>query len=173
MSGRFYLRIEMDGKSVTRLKHALEVLGESEAPFLREALDDVGQKFAGEIRQRAPGSMASKVDYVGVRGEGVALRASGWDRHPGAKSMEFGRKLYWHGGHGNNRPGSMRRKGSLKKGASKGPSRSGPGQAARPFIGIIGNTQAIAAVQPYARARLRVAINREWTRLAAGGGAPE
>ncbi len=148
------IHIELDKGTMTRLNAALRILGEKDAPFLREALDDVGQRFAGEVRARAPGGIAAKAKYRGVKGSATGLAAKGVDDHPGARSMEFGRVWYYAGYKGRN----------VKSGRKV----RRTGQKARPFMGIIAGDKAYGAVQPYARERLLEAVNREWERLGSG-----
>lgn len=146
--------IELDGRAVTRLNGALKVLGERDAPFLRKALEESAQDLAGEIRQRAPGSIGQKVELRGVKGTGASIRATGSDLHPGARSMEFGRVWYWTG---------YTRTGNRIQGGQKV---KRTGQQARPFMGVIDGGHAIGAVAPKAKARIMAAISQEWERIA-------
>lgn len=152
-AGTSGIRIELDEDSLTRLRRAFRVLGEEQAPFLRDALDEAGRELAAVAASMAPGSIGSRVEYRGIRGKGVAIRAVGVVRHPGARSMEFGRHWYWTGYKGRNMKSGrkVRRKG----------------QAARPFLGVISGG-AMAVVAPKARQRLLDAIEREWDRMLGG-----
>lgn len=155
-AGTSGIRIEIDEKSMGRLTKALRILGETGAPFLRAAMQDVGERFADEIRHRSPGGIGGHVQMKGVLGKGGALRASGVVKHPGARSMEFGRKWYWTG-----------YRGRAQRTGRKTPHT--PGQAARPYLGVIKGDAATAAITPYAREHILEAIDREWDRIGEGG----
>src|SRR3990167_808178 len=88
-------KIEVRG--ATSLHKALQILGETDAPFLREALETSGQLLRAEAAQRAPAGIAQTVASVGVKGKGAQLRALIRVKHPGGKSMEFGRQYYYRG----------------------------------------------------------------------------
>ena len=152
----FQLRVELDGKSVTRLNRALKALGETDAPFIRAALDDIGPRFAGAIKSRAKGGIAAGVQTKGVKGSGGALRFAGVVKHPGSRSMEFGRQYYYRG-----YKGRAVKSGQRFKVAG--------GQRPQPYVGVINGDHAIGAVKGYARERLTEAINQEWERI----GGPE
>ncbi len=166
--------VEIQG--ATQLKRALKVLGEKDAPFLREALTEAGHILQHETSSRAPGGIARKVGFTGVKGVGGALRAVVKIDHPGGRSMEFGRIWYYrqstyyrqHGeksGIGNNRPGSKRVKGGIKAKAQK--SVDGGGQQNRPYLGIVDGGAAIAASKSRVVELLNDAFEREWERIGA------
>ena len=159
--------IEVHGTK--ELRRAFKVLGEKEAPFLRKALDEAGHILESEAAKRAPGGIAAGVGFAGVKGVGAAVRAVIRIKHPGARSMEFGRVWYYRSaiGAGNNRTGSKRAKGSIKSKGHK--ARASRGQAARPYLGIIGGDQAIAASHDRVAELLTEAYVKEWERLIAGG----
>jgi len=152
--GAVKIGIEVTGaKAISR---ALKVLGETDAPFLREAMEDSGRLLEGATRSRAPGSMAQKTDFTKVSGKGATLRATVVVRHAGAKSMEFGRLNYYRGFTDRRMKATGQRFKSSK------------GQKAKPFVGIIKGGQALAAVEPQVRQKIEAAIEKEWDRIAGG-----
>lgn len=153
-SSRATVTIEVTGAN--KLRRALKVLGERDAPYLREALTDAGELLASETRRRAPGGIARTVDFTRVTGKGATQRATVVVRHPGAKAMEFGRSTYYRGFTGRR----MKLTGT--------PFRS-RGQRARPYAGVIKGDQAIGAVAARAREAIETAIEREWERIAVRG----
>lgn len=155
-AGTSGIRIEIDEQSMKRLSRALKVLGEKDAPFLSAALDRAGQAFASAARGYAPGGIASRVEYLGVRGSGGAQRAVGRVRHPGSRSMEFGRVWYYRGYRGRNV--SSGRKYPVPR-----------GQRARPYLGVVDGGAAIGRIAPTARQDILTAIDQEWERIGAGG----
>ena len=163
--------VEITG--ATQLKRAFKVLGEKDAPFLREALIEAGHILEREAESRAPGGIARGVSFAGVKGVGGTLRAVVSIKHPGARSMEFGRIWYYRqagngvSGMGNNRPGSKRGKGSVKAKAVK--VRVSPGQKARPYLGVKDGNAAIAASKSRVVALLNDAFEREWERIGGEG----
>lgn len=155
--------VQVEG--LARAKRAFRAFGDGDATYVREALDRSGEILANATAARAPGGIAKATRYIGVRGKGLALRAVVNVRHPGARSMEFGRIWYWASpGAGNNAIGFRRAKGSMKAGRKV---RSSPGQAARPYVGIISGG-AIAAVAPEVQQILQEAYEREFERIANG-----
>lgn len=160
MAGGLYLRFEIPDKELTKLKRALKTLGERDAPFLAEAMERAGQIVNEEVARRAPGSMAGKVTFGGVKGVGGNVRALGYVTHPGAKSMEFGRRFYYRGFAGNNRQSSPR--GSMKSGTRF---ESPRGQKARPFIGIVNGDAAMAAAKPKVVPLILAGISATWDDL--------
>lgn len=161
--------VEVTG--TTQLKRAFRVLAEPDAPFLREALAAAGRILEHEAASRAPGGIAKGIGFSGVRGVGASLRAVISIKHPGARSMEFGRVWYYHqvgagvSGMGNNRPGSKRVKGSMKTKGTK--YRASPGQKAKPFLGVKDGGHAIGASKDRVVALIGEAFEREWERLGA------
>lgn len=163
--------IEVTGTN--ELRRAFKTLGEKDAPFLRDALDKAGRILESEAAKRAPGGIASGVGFAGVKGVGASIRAVVRIKHPGARSMEFGRVWYYRkagtgvAGIGNNRPGSKRAKGSIKTKSNR--NRVGGGQKARPFLGIIEGDQAISASHDRVANLLTDAYAAEWDRIGKGG----
>lgn len=157
MPGALQLRIAIPDKEVTKLKRALKLLGETDAEYLRDAMDKAGEIITEEVARRAPGSMRGRVAFGGVKGVGGNVRAVGQVTHPGAKSMEFGRVFYYRGFQGNNRPGSPRT--SMKSGTKF---RAARGQRAKPFIGIVNGDQAMAAARPRVVPVILAGIAKQW-----------
>jgi hypothetical protein len=197
--------VKLEG--VSTLNKALRVLQEPEAPFLKEALTKSGKLLQHAAMSRAPGGIAQKVDFVGIRGSGGGIRALIKIDHPGGRSMEFGRIWYYRAwgsasgakraanitkflGYnekftgsatdlkrqraaqknlaaigariGNNRPGSKRAKGIMKR---QEKFRGSPGQRARPYLGVIKGNAAIGAVTDDVTHLLSQAIRDEWDRI--------
>lgn len=150
------VKIGIEVKGAKTLGRALKVLGETDAPFLREALTEAGQLLEAATRGRAPGSMAQKVDFVGVKGKGATLKATVVVRHAGAKSMEFGRVNYYRGFTDRR----MKVTGQRFK--------SSRGQKPKPFVGIIAGGQALGQVEPKAKELIIGAFAKEWQRIAGG-----
>lgn len=159
-SGNPVVRLELDPKSLRRLRAALAILDDDEKGPIHEAMHRIGLRLSDEVRSRAPGSMGSKVEFLGVRHQGTTLRAAGLLDHPGAKSMEFGRSWWYDQMKGNNRPGSKRQKGAR---GHKFP--SSPGQPERPFVGIKNLDHAIAAVHPYAVEQINTSVTEAWEKV--------
>ncbi len=162
--------IQVDGAN--ELKRALKAVGETDAPFLREALGKVAADLAGHARGGATGGIGAAISTRPVVGKGATLRAPLSIKHPGARSMEFGRQWYYQArspmaGIGNNRGSARRAKGSVIRGSSRV---RRPGQRARPFLGIVGGGGAIGATQHQAREIISTAIRNEWERLGERGG---
>ena len=150
--------VEVSG--VNRLKRAMKVLGETDAPFLRTALTQGGQVLDQETGARAPGGIAQTVAFVGIKGTGATLRAVVTVKHPGAKAMEFGRTKYYRGYTGKG-------KGSRKRGTAF---KASPGQKARPYLGVKKYDHAIGASKPRVQKLLTDAINATWESVAGGPG---
>ncbi|HXG36523.1 MAG TPA: hypothetical protein VNL15_06115 [Dehalococcoidia bacterium] len=136
-----------------RLKKALRVLGEREAPFLKAALEEGGGLLRGAAAARATGGISSAVQFVGVQGSGGAQKAIIRVKHPGARSMEFGRKMYYRGFRGRQMKATGQR------------FRANRGQQARPYMGIIKNDAAIGQVGPQVKQGIEQALEREWERI--------
>lgn len=148
------------------LARAMRVLGDQDAPFLKDALVKSNNLLAAEIRSRATGGLANSVHIIGLKGEGSArgLRAVVQVRHPGSRSVEFGRvKYYTDFTGGNNRPGSKRKKGSIRRTGTLVTRR---GQRPRTYVGIKHGSHAIGATAPEISKILSEAIDKEWARLA-------
>jgi len=169
-SGTASIRIKVEG--VNKLAKALSVLGETDAPHLRDALAAIGRQLEGEIRARGRPSIVARIEQLPIRGSGVGIRLPMAVVHPAAATFEFGRQ-WWYRGRGdgrigNNRPGSKRREGVFRRYGER--IKYHPGMAPRPYVGIVNGDQAIGAIQPEARRLLEQAIAREWERIAAAGG---
>lgn len=154
MAQSSFLSIKVEGAN--RLKRAMRLLSEAEAPFLKAALEEGGELLADEAGGRGPGRIGQSVSFVGVRGAGGALRALSRATHPGARSMEFGRTTYYRGFTGRQQKAT----GTRFKAAR--------GQKARPFVGIKRSDAAIGATRPRIAALLSEAIAAEWARVARG-----
>jgi len=150
------VKIGIEVKGAKAIGRALKVLGETDAPFLKKALEESGELLEGATRSRAPGSMAQKVAFTRVTGKGATMRATVVVRHGGAKSMEFGRLYYYRGYTGR----SMKATGQRF--------RSSKGQKAKPFVGVMKGDQAMGAVKPQVKAKIEAAITKEWERIAGG-----
>ena len=148
-------RIDIRLEGANRLKRAMRLLSEAEAPFLKAALEESGELLAGEAEGRGPGRIGRSVSFVGVRGTGGALRSLSRATHPGARSMEFGRTTYYRGFTGRNQKSGTKFKAAR-------------GQKARPFAGIKNGNAALGAVKPRVEALLSEAIAAEWERVARG-----
>jgi hypothetical protein len=166
-AGQAGVRIEVDKRSLQRLDKALRILGEDRATWIRDAWDDVGAHFAAAVRRRAPGSMRPTVEYRGLGRSGTlgGIKASGRVKHPGARSMEFGRGFYWTGYRVVGRGTRRRFEGGRRVRRT--------GQRARPFLGVMsdpGNPQhATGDVTPYARERLARAASEMWEHIGRAG----
>lgn len=142
--------IQVDGAA--NLQKALRVLAEPDAPYLRDALEDVGRSLAREAASRAPGGIGRAVQFVGVKGKANALRSMVQIKHPGSRSMEFGRQYYYRGYTGRRVKSGQR-------------FRSNPGQPARPYIGIVRGDAAMGAIEADAQRKIADAIEAEWERI--------
>lgn len=163
--------IRIEGLTDTR--RAFKALGEADTPFYLAALNHSAEITRAAIAARAPGSMAGKVDLVGIRGDGINASAVIRVNHPGADSYEFGRRFWYRGftyGGGLGQRGV--RPGRKPKGIQKGTGvrfQSSPGQAEKPFVGVKAGNAAIGAVAPRVHAMMVDAIEREFARVANGG----
>lgn len=151
--------ISMEVAGRKSLSRALKLMGDGDAPFIRAALEE-GAKLVGDsARGYARGSIASGITYEGLKGTGVGSRALIKARHPGSKSMEFGRTLY---------PVGYRRTGGRISGGTKTKHR---GQTARPFIGVKERNAALGEAIPRIAGEIfPAAIAAEWARLLGSGG---
>ena len=151
------LTLDIKVAGAKALKRALKVLGETDAPFLREALEQSGKLLRAATAKRAPGSIAAAVAFAGVKGTGGALRAPLKIKHPGAIPMEFGRVHYYRGFTGRRQKATGQR------------FKASPGQKAKPFLGVVSGGGAIAEVRDEVEKLIRVAFEREWERIASEG----
>lgn len=151
------VRLEMEGRKT--LARALKVMGDVDAPFIRAALEEGAKLIGDTARGYARGSIASGITYEGLKGTGVGSRAIVKARHPGSKSMEFGRTLY---------PSGYRRTGG---GISGGTKVKRAGQRAKPYIGVKNRDAALGASLPQITGEIfPAAIAAEWARLLGQGG---
>ena len=150
------IKIGIEVTDIKPLKRALKVLGETDAPHLRGALEIGGRKLRSAGASRATGGIGSAVTFAGVKGKGGAIRAVVQVKHPGSTSMEFGRTKFYRGYTGR----AMKATGTKFK--------SSRGQKARPYMGIKKGDQAIGEVRDDVRRLLGDAIEREWQRIGAG-----
>lgn len=150
----------IDLQGARALNRALKALAETDAPFLRQALEESGELLRNAAARRWPGRSGGRVRFAGVRGgKGHTLRAVVAMDHPGARSMEFGRFNYYRGFRGR----------AVKATGQKFAVGTGRGQRPRPFLGIVDGDAAIAEVQDEVGAKLGAAIDLEWERIGAGG----
>lgn len=168
-SGTASVKIQVSG--ARRLQRAMEVLGQTDAPFIREALLDVGREMTGAIRAFGRPSVTRVIEVGEVRPRGAGSTLPMAVVHPAAAVLEFGRQ-WWYRGRGdgrigNNRGGSKRRKGVFKRYGER--IKYHPGMPARPYVGIVAGGHAIGTVQPFAHQRFLEAFEREWARLTAEG----
>lgn len=165
------LGIEVEG--IDKLKRALQLFEEPDPPFLRAALIEAQEIVLDEARSRAPGGIKKGFLARPLRGKGGLTIAPILVKHPGARSMEFGRKWYYkaraesEGKIGNNRPGSKRKKRGVRAGSVK--VKHAPGQKARPYIGIVNRDQAIGATHDEVQKLLVAAVQAEWDRILSVG----
>lgn len=153
MAGAVTWKVEVTGAG--SLQKALRVLAEEDAPFLRDALELGGRDLANAVVRHAPGGMATKTTFAGVKGKANGLRAVVLVKHRGAKAREFGRKFYYRGFT------DRRMKATGQR------FRAARGQRAQPIIGIVKGDAAIGAVGAQVRGRLVDAIHLEWSRIGA------
>lgn len=157
MAKTLQLKIDLPDKEVTKFNKALKTLGETDAPFIKDAVEDSGQFFTNRVRGHAKGGIASAVAFVGTKGQGASVRAIGVAKHPAAAPMEFGRTNYYRGF----KARQQKRTGQKFK--------ASPGQKAEPFVGIKTGDQATAETRPYARERILDGFAKEWDRILGGG----
>jgi len=155
-------KVSIQVTGATALKRALKAVGETDAPFLRQAVEEGGRLLEVAVRGMAPGAMAQTVQFVAVRGSGANVKALVRVTHPGAKAMEFGRHKYYRDFTRPLRKGGMKATGTQFT-ASRG-------QKAKPFVGVRNLDQAIGSVKDEIKDKLSQAVVKEWERLA---GAPD
>ena len=140
------VKVTVEVKGHRELMRALKrVGGEEDAPEVRAAVGESGAMVAEEMARRAPGSIGQAVTFGGVKGPYTSLRAVGRVKHPGSRSMEFGRK-YW--------PVQGR------------PVRHSPGQKPRPYLGVVKGDAAIGATKNRIRDLMLAAYRATWERIA-------
>jgi len=147
-------------KGAEGIKLSLKSLADPRLPFLEETMGEAAKILGGEIRTRAPGGIKAKVKAGYARHKGALLLATASVSHPGARPMELGRTTYYRGFKGNNRPGSPRPKGSMKRGHAF----TSRGQRERVYIGIRRGDAAVAAAEPQIEELFSNAILAEWER---------
>ena len=148
-------KLSVSVHGLRELKKGFKDLSDQDAPWLREAWTDVGEKLVDETNKRA-GPLSGDAEFRGVSGKGLALRARMRVKHPGAASREFGRSWYYRGFTGR----AMKATGVRFK--------SSPGQRAEPMIGIIHGGHAIGATKGFAAKRLEKAYKTVWNAIKAG-----
>lgn len=154
-------------KGAEGIKLSLKAISDPRLPFLEDTMREAAQILAKEIRVRAPGGIKATVKGGYARHKGALLLATASVSHPGGRPMELGRLTYYRGFKGNNRPGSKRARGSMKKGQAFQPSH---GQKPHVYIGIRRGDAAVAAADPQIDELFANAILAEWE-LTKGGGA--
>lgn len=143
MAGAVKLTVQVTGHK--ELMRALKAVGgEVEAPEVKSGVDRAGQILSDETSRRGKGGIGRAVTYGGVKGPLTSLRAVGRVKHPGSRSMEFGRK-YWPVN------GSRRR--------------HDPGQRPNPYLGVVKGDAAIGAVRGRVQDILLAAYAAEWERI--------
>lgn len=148
--------VELTG--VTRLRNALSLLGETDAPYLRTALEWASHRFIAAAARRAPGSIGRSITLAGVQPSArYVAQAKIVVKHPGAAPMEFGRQYYYRGYKGR----AMRATGYRFRVPP------GRGQKARPYLGVVNKDAAIGEVQDDIEKMLMDAIEAEWERITA------
>lgn len=152
-SGTTQWTIEIDGAS--RLLAKLQVLGETDAPYLRAALEEGGQLLRGAAEAHSPASFHPKFKGPTIRPYSGSLRAIVSIRHPAVRSMEFGRFNYYRGYTGR----------AMKSSGHKFHVAAGRGQRPKPIFGIVNGDGAVGAVGDKVEVLLREAIAKEWERL--------
>ncbi len=160
-SGSATARIDVEG--IGALTRALKVLGETDAPHLREGLEKGAGILHGAAVARAGGSIGQSIEMVGIRGKGGALRYVLRIRHKGGRSREFGRVWFYRGYRGRAVKATGRR---FKAGAL-----GSAGQRPRPFIGIVRGDAAIGETADQIRDVMAEAISQEWERIGREGAA--
>lgn len=175
----------ISGPDFRDLKKIMVYLDDMNLPLLEDALNYAGQTVAAEARKGSPGVIAESFYYEGIKGVGIGMKAIVKAKHPGAKTYEYGRKYYykratelattssrgkkkWFGAQiGNNRPGSVRPKGSMK---GQQRYKSPRGFAPHPILGVLNMygqsfpAGAIQNVQPQINQLIRQAITDEFDR---------
>lgn len=140
--------IETEGFNAMRRK--LKALDELDAPEMASSLDKIARLTDSEVSSRAPGSMGGKVATRPAKKLGATI-TFGTVKHPGAKSMEFGRTTYYRGYTGR----------AQKSGQSF---KANPGQKARPFVGIKRGDQAMGRLVEPVRRELASGVAAVWAR---------
>ncbi len=154
-SGTAAVSLQVSGLNATR--RAARALGDKDAPYVREVLDESGNDLARAARSLGKGAVGRRVSYQGVKGQGFGARAIVKAEHPGSRAAEFGRRFYL--------TGYKRVKGR----AIGGRKIARRGQAAKPFIGVVNQDAAIGQISPRFVARMGDALEREFERVATGG----
>jgi hypothetical protein len=153
VASRNTIRLRFKVEGLGELQRAARAIAEPELPYLREALMESASLVADSARGFARGGIASRIGAPKLtRGRVPASRFE--VRHPGSRSMEFGRRYYYRG---------YRRMGGRMEGAQR--FRATRGQEARPYIGIIHGDAAVGASADRVKRLLAEAVSREWDRL--------
>lgn len=148
---------------ITGLKAAqdgLRAMNVQSVPIIDGALTDIGNVLAIGMDAVKPHA-SFKVGKPKLAGKPHARRVTVPLAHPGARSMEFGRKWYWRGYPGRN----------AKAGYKFQPASGG--QKARPYLGVIAGASVAQSIRPYAEKKLVDAYIRQFeaSHAAAGGDA--
>lgn len=140
--------IETEGFTAMRRRFA--AMEELDAPEIRVRLDRIAALAHAEVSSAAPSSMAGKVITKPAKKLGGSITV-GEVRHPGAKTMEFGRTNYYRGYTGRNQKSGTKFKSS-------------PGQKPRPFVGIKKGDHAMGRLVEPVRNELIAGIVDVWNR---------
>lgn len=160
------VEVQVRTAGILGVKLGLSALLNPKLPFLEPVMVKSARILADEVRARAKGGIRASVRGGYFRRVGAQLHATVSVSHPGSRSMEFGRQRYYRGMVGNNRPGSKRERGSVKRTGRK--FISPRGQASRPFIGIKHGDAAIGASKVRIEELLAAEILAEWERRGMG-----
>jgi len=165
--GTVGMKIQIEG--LKAVQNGLRALGATDVPFVREGLEDIGEKLVPVLGAAMP-YQSFKVGRPKVLGKAPALRLSVPVNHPAARTTEFGRRLYWYGF---KKPGRIGKRGSPKGYSMRGGIKrdvSPRGQMARPYLGIVKGDSVVERIRPYAMARLVKAYTDEWNAASAAVG---
>lgn len=151
-ASRNSIRLGFKVEGLNGLRRAARALGEEEMPYLRGALLESASLVAQSARGFAKGGIASAV--AAPRMGASRSPAAKFDvRHPGSRSMEFGRVWYWRG---------------FKRGRGRiigGRKVRSTGQKPRPYIGIVNGDAAVGSTSERVKQLIADAVSREWDRL--------
>jgi hypothetical protein len=159
-SGRVRVTVQIPAEQYRRLTTLLRVLGETDAPYLRQALSEAAQLMAEEVERRAPSVVRPTIRAVEARTATAGARVD--VGHPATKVLEFGKRKV--------RTLRPRARKALYGPGMRHPVRRvrwGPIRP-RPFIGIVDRGHAIGAAQPRIQEMLARAIEVEFERMAGG-----
>lgn len=147
------LKMGVEILGVKEMGKALKAVGDTEAPFVTEALEWAGPHMVASAKTFAPNSsIANAISFIGVKGKGIRQRAVVRAKHPAGASFEFGRLWYYTGYSGRDARGGIR-------------VRRYPGFAKKPYLGIVKRDKALGEVSEEITDRLMDAMVKEWRRL--------